>query len=761
MVPLCLGGRQSSTGELAAAVRPIAKSADHLQNMKPCRLPLRIAPLAAFTCLTSLTAVKADVQLPGIFGDHMVLQRDRQLPVWGWASPGEQVTVQMDNQSPASATADASGKWRIELPALPAGGPHTFTVKGRNTIALKDVLIGEIWLCSGQSNMEWIVRNCDNADKEMAAADLPEIRHIKVPLKPASVPQDDFKADWQVCQPDTVGNFTAAGFFMARKLQQELKVPIGLINSSWGGTRIEPWTPVSGFADVPALKDIHHQVLKTLPDNAEYQKRLKAHVAAVEKWTADTKVALAKQQPVSATPAFPEELKPLTSHQSPTTLYNAMIHPFLGFPFRGAIWYQGESNHGEGALYTEKMKALIQGWRGIWKQGDFPFLFVQIAPYKYGAETPDVLPTFWEAQSAATAIPNTGMVVTTDVGNVNDIHPRNKQAVGLRLALLALKDTYGKSDVIATGPTFKSLSPEGNTLRVRFDNIGTGLKSRDGKHLTWFEVIGEGSDFEKAEAKIDGDSVVLSSPKVKDPVAMRFGWHKEAEPNLANSAGLPAAPFRAGKVPVLDYLNLKVPEAAQYKLVYDIDLAKLGAEIKYDVDNSGSIKGGFDRIAYFLETRSQGAGIQYCYVSMDAFTKDIKKTGIPVYGLGIDFQVPVKNLSVISNVKGLPTGALPDGGNIEFWPNNYAASNAAKVPSASETVYDSGDQKFDPVNGYGSMQVHNHKAGVTLFAVNNWKSGTAADIGIGNNTGQTRDWTFTGNAGSYLSKRLRVLVRVK
>jgi sialate O-acetylesterase len=721
---------------------------------------LRLTPILSLAVLATGLSAYADAKLANIFTDHMVLQRDQKLPVWGWAAAGEKVSVQIDDKAAVATTADANGKWRVELPAMPTGGTHTLTVKANNTITLSDILLGDVWLCSGQSNMEWVVANSLNAQQEIAAANLPNIRHIKIPLTTASTPKDTFTASWQNCTPQTVGGFTAAGFFMARKLSQDLEVPIGLINSSWGGTRIEPWVPVAAFAEVDALKDIHQQVLRTLPDNPAYQQKLKQHLADVDKWSAAAKEALAANRSVPPTPVFPADIAPLTSQQSPTTLFNAMINPLVGFPIRGAIWYQGESNHGEGMLYTEKMKALINGWRKIWGVGEFPFLYVQIAPYNYGAEDPQVLATFWEAQSAAQAIPNTGMVVTTDIAEYNDIHPKNKQEVGRRLALLALKKAYGKSDIIANGPKFKSLKTEGDKLRVTFDNVAGGLKSRDQKPLTWFEIIGPDVDFTKAEAVIDGDSVILSAPGVKAPTAVRFAWNKAAEPNLANGAGLPAEPFRAGNVPKIDYLATKVPEASGYKLVYDLDLSKLGSVIKYDVDNSASLKGEFDRVAYFLELRGP-QGVTYSYVSLDAFTTDLKKIGVPTVASGAKFQTQVKNVNFITNGKGLTAGTFAEGCNIEFWPNNYATPNAAKVPGASDTLYDTGDQVDALADGYGSMQIHNFKAGQTFFAINNWKSGSGADIGIGNSTGQTRDWTFTGNAGTYSQKRLRVLVHMK
>jgi sialate O-acetylesterase len=294
---------------------------------------------------------------------------------------------------------------------------------------------------------------------------------------------------------------------------------------------------------------------------------------------------------------------------------------------------------------------------------------------------------------------------------------------------------------------------------VHFDHVGSGLVSRDGKPLNWFEIIGQETDFVPAEAVIDGDSVVLSSPEVKQAAAMRFAWHKLAEPNLANKEGLPAVPFRAGEVPERDWLALKVPEAKQYELIYYLDLSNLGREVRYTTDASKTFAGAFDRIAYFLELQKFGEETQYAYVSMDAFTDDLTKIGVPTVASHADFQQNVNNVNVISNVTGVATGEGLDGVNIEFWPHNYGPTNAMSVPNADTAVWDFGDGKGDPVDGYGCMQVHNHRDGHTIFAVNQWKGGNGADIGIGNSTGRTRDWTFAANAGQYEVKRLRVLVR--
>ena len=538
-------------------------------------------------------------------------------------------------------------------------------------------------------------------------------------------------------------------------------MPVGLVNSSWGGTRIEPWTPPCGFVGLPELADILTQVELTNPANAAYQAKLAGYLKGLDAWTAEAKTALKAESPLTPPPAYPAEIQPLTSHQSPTTLYNGMIHPLVPFAVRGAIWYQGESNHNEGMLYYYKTKALVQGWRKVWNQGEFPFLYVQIAPYQYGSESPGILPIFWEAQNKCLDIPNTGQIVVHDIGNLQDIHPRNKQDVGKRLALIALAKTYGRDGIVYSGPTFKSLAIEGNKLRVTFDHVGGGLVSRDGKPLTWFEIIGKGTDFVPATAEIDGDSVVLSSPKVKEPAAMRFAWHKLAEPNLANKEGLPAAPFRAGEVPQRDWLALKVDEAKQYKLIYDLDLAKLGRDIDYTVNASKQFIGKFDRIAYFLELQRFGEETQWVYASMDAFTDDLTKIAVPTFASKASFQQDVDNLNVVSNVRGIVSGEGLPGGNIEFWPDNYGANNAMSVPNANSSVYDFGDERSAPVDGYGCMQVHNHDAGQTIFAVNQWKGAGAADVGIGNSEGKTRDWTFTSSASQYETKRLRVLVRPK
>lgn len=512
---------------------------------------LSATPLSlVFFLLACLPVASADVSLPTFFSDHMVLQQKIPIRIWGWAEAGEDVAVSIGEHSAETQT-DQDGQWEIELPAMTASKrPHTIWIKGNNSIEIQEVLIGEVWLCSGQSNMEWTVRGSSNAEGEIAVADYPMIRHMKAPHTPKITPQHDIKTAWQVCSPATAGNFTACGYFMARKLFRELDIPIGLVNSSWGGTRVDPWIAPVGYEKVEAVQDIYQSVMGRTPGTQAYNDRLSTHISATEKWLTAAKTSLTDATPLAAAPAYPADLAPFTKHQDPTMLYNGMIHPLVGFPIRGAIWYQGESNHAEGMLYTEKKKALINGWRELWNQGDFPFYYVQIAPYKYGSEDPKILANFWEAQAAVQQVPNTGMVVINDIATVGNIHPPNKQDVGLRLANLALRNDYGRTDLVANSPEFDSLEALEGKLRVTFRSTGGELKTRDGKAPTHFEIIGAASEgFQAATAEIDGDTVVLSSADVAAPVAFRFAWHKLAEPNLCGATGLPVGATRGGKQP--------------------------------------------------------------------------------------------------------------------------------------------------------------------------------------------------------------------
>ncbi|HSW44504.1 MAG TPA: sialate O-acetylesterase [Phycisphaerae bacterium] len=501
--------------------------------------------LAALAAGLSPPAAVADVRLPHVIGCNMVLQREKPVPIWGWADPGEEVTVRIAGQE-ARAKADDKGKWMVRLKAMPAGGPHEMAVAGRNTLQLTNILVGEVWVGSGQSNMEWGIRAAVNGEQEIASADYPRIRLFDVPKVSAGEPALDVNTDWLPCSPNNIVanggmGFSAALYFFGRELHKELNVPIGLIDSSWGGTRIEPWTPPEGFAGVTGFDEILKQIAEATPN---HDQAVAAAVLRHEQWLPTARQALDEGKPVPPPPGWPRHA--LNSEGSPTGLYNGMIHPLVPFAIRGAIWYQGEANHPDGMKYAAMMKALVTGWRKVWGQGDFPFYYVQIAPYER-LYSRDQLPKLWEAQVAAMSIPNTGMIVTTDIADLEDIHPKNKQDVGKRLALWALAKTYGRKDLVCSGPLYKSMKIEDGAIRLLFDYVGSGLASRDGKPLNAFTIAGEDRKFVKADATIDGDTVVIRSDKVSEPKAVRFGWSQLAQPNLINTEGLPASPFRTDR----------------------------------------------------------------------------------------------------------------------------------------------------------------------------------------------------------------------
>lgn len=448
----------------------------------------------------------ADVSLPSIFSNHMVLQQKRSVKVWGWADPGEKVTVSLASAK-GEAVAGEDKKWRVELDCPEAGGPYTLTVEGKNKVEFTDVLVGEVWVASGQSNMQWSVAQSNNPEEEIKAANHPNIRLFTVAMKVSDKPQENCEASgWMPCTPDSVKNFTAVGYFFGRKLHQDLNVPVGIINTSWGGTLCEAWTSKPMLESDPDFKAI-------LDRGAEFR------------------------------PGNPNQ---------PAVLYNQMINPLIPFSIRGAIWYQGESNVGRAEQYAKLFPAMIQDWRNRWEQGDFPFLFVQLAPFEYDRNNPkSELCELWEAQvKTLKNVANTGMAVTTDIGDVNDIHPRNKQEVGRRLALWALAGTYGKTDVDCCGPLFSHAINEGKKLRVYFHG-GEGLNVKDEKTLTLFQVAGADGKFVRAKAVIEGDTVVLESDEVARPTMVRFAWDEADEPALYDGSGLPASPFRSDNLPLV------------------------------------------------------------------------------------------------------------------------------------------------------------------------------------------------------------------
>ena len=514
-------------------------------------------------------AAQAEVTVSKVFGDHMVLQRDIDVPVWGWADPGEEVTVEFGGQKKID-KADKAGKWMVRLAPMDASSKGrdlmVTSTTGKKNVAYKDVLVGEVWVCSGQSNMDWNTGGCASILKEaIDTADFPLIRHITVGGHFAIKKAKDLpaSASWKVCTPKTVGGFTAVGFFFGRKLHQEINVPIGLIKSAVGGTRIEPWTPVEGFVSVPELGRLREQAVGA---EEKYRKQMGEAVVNVRKWAADTEKALETGDELYL-PTLPSH--PLGKDSKPTMLFNPKINPLVPFAMRGAIWYQGESNGGEGISYLHKTRALVEGWRTVWgqkeaKKGgpgrDFPFYWVQLANFQKPSDKPaggDGWARIRMAQTKALKIKNTGMAVAielADEANPNDIHPKNKKDVGERLALWALAKDYGKK-ITCSGPLYKSMKIKGSEAIISFDHVGKGLmvaektgiepvKEVKNGALKRFAISGADGKWHWADAKIAGNTVVVSSKDVAKPVAVRYAYTMNPDGcNLYNKAGLPASPF--------------------------------------------------------------------------------------------------------------------------------------------------------------------------------------------------------------------------
>lgn len=508
-----------------------------MHRIKSIKSAAIVILITALTCLTF-----ADVSVPQIFSSDMVLQRNIDIKVWGWADENEKVTVSLgDKQS--STTADIQGNWSLTLPPFKVGDPLKMTIKGNNEIVFENVLIGEVWICSGQSNMQFGLASVLNAEEEIKNADYPNIRLYTVPQRISGTARQDFDARWIVCNPENIsnrwGSFSAVAYFFGREINEKLNVPVGLINTSWGGSHIEAWIPEDGFSFSPKLKDLTKFTKDT---NEKYRKKLKESLDNVDKRSTcfGTPFVMPKHPFDAAGGTYPT---------NPTCLYNTMINPMATYGIAGAIWYQGESNHQDGTLYYEKTKALIGSWRSIWQQGDFPFYYVQLAPMKQGQHyKDDELPKLWEAQTQSLEIKNTGMAVTVDiVDDLWDIHPKNKQDVGKRLALWALAKTYDQKDIVYSGPLYKKMDIKDDKIIISFDYADSGLTTRDGKEPDYFEIAGENKEFLKAKAIIEGQTIIVYNEKIKNPVAVRFAWDQQATPNLCNMEKLPASPFRTDR----------------------------------------------------------------------------------------------------------------------------------------------------------------------------------------------------------------------
>ncbi len=528
----------------------------------------------------AITPVRGDVKMPALFGDHMLLQRQLKIPVWGWADPGEEIKVALGDHQ-GKAIASKEGTWRVDLePIATASEPLILTVSGKNSVKFEDVLIGDVWICSGQSNMEFPMARAHNTVSETPKATDSQIRLFLVSKKTAGQPQKDVTGKWMVCSPETVKGFSAVGYFFARELRETTKEPIGLIATYWGGTPAQAWTSLSGLTKEPpfekyvkaategaAHETANREAYPQLLEKYEAEKKKwneeygKPYDAALKEWAVANKEPRAKGQPAPAKPkpSQPEPHKPLPDQDphTPTVLFNGMVAPLMPFALKGVVWYQGEANGGAGAEYRTLFPRLINDWREKWGQGDFPFLFVQLANYLAPQKAP--VEGGWaalrEAQLMTLALPNTGMAVAIDIGNGNDIHPKDKLDVGHRLALAARHLVYGEK-IVYSGPIYDSMKVEGKSIRLTFKNTGGGLVmgappwAPDGlaappaTELKGFAIAGATNEWVWARATIDHDTVVVSADGLADPKAVRYGWANNPACDLYNKEGLPASPFR-------------------------------------------------------------------------------------------------------------------------------------------------------------------------------------------------------------------------
>jgi sialate O-acetylesterase len=525
------------------------------------RWPLLLIALLLVVCHECRAASSpAGERLARIFTDHLVLQRDQVVPIWGWATPGQVIRVAFAGQD-VTTTTDANGCWRAQLaPLRLSSTPAELVVTGSTTLRLRDVLVGDVWLCSGQSNMGFPLDACDAAE-DIRTADFPLIRYTRCGEHFSARLQDDVvSAAWKAMTPETARACGAVPFFFARRIHAETRVPIGLLHCEIGGTDIECWMPPAAFREYPANAEVARRLDEAI---ARYQQAIPVALAQVEAWLPQAKQAVRDNQPLPPAPRLPvhpnEDRGPGGEWVRTQSLYNGMVHPIVGYALTGAIWYQGENNGQEQHSYVEKKRALIETWRKLWGR-DFPFYYVQLANWRPATNDPSGGNREWQygrmAQLQCLSIPKTGMAVAIDIGDADDIHPRNKFDVGERLALWALAKDYGKTDLVYSGPLYAGTTVEGSRIRVRFTSVGAGLmvgdkvgrspvKEQSGGKLARFAIAGADKKWFWADAAIDGDTVVVSSPQVTTPVAVRYAFAQNpAGCNLYNRAGLPASPFR-------------------------------------------------------------------------------------------------------------------------------------------------------------------------------------------------------------------------
>jgi sialate O-acetylesterase len=491
----------------------------------------RLLALLVFALLAA-TLTLAEVKLPALLSDGAVLQRDLPTHFWGMAAPGEKVTVSFRGER-KTATSDALGHWSIYLSPSKPGGPFEATITGQNTITIHDIYVGDVWLASGQSNMEFELEKAQDGAAEVARANCPQIHLLQVKRYFAEIPQEDISTTgWHTCSPETIRQFSAVAYYFAKNIQPRIKVPVGIIASYWGGTQAEAWTSLTALTSDAALTPLLAAHARMIGEQNDAVRQQKIEQALVDD-------AKAKGMPP---PKFLWHPDPRM--WQPGELFNTMVYPLTPFPIKGVIWYQGESNSIKKRapyLYNRVFETLIRDWRARWGEGNFPFLFTQIS--NFTSDDGEDWPAIREGQRHTLELRNTGMAVTIDIGDPEDVHPTNKLDVGNRLALIARATVYGEN-VEYSGPLFRELTRESNALRIYFDHVGTGLLIK-GPVLKSFEVAGADGRFLPAEATIDGNTIVVTNPQISDPISVRYGWANSPDCNLFNREGLPASPFQA------------------------------------------------------------------------------------------------------------------------------------------------------------------------------------------------------------------------
>ncbi len=508
--------------------------------------------VSVFIAILCFQYAIADVKPASPFCDHMVLQHNTTVPVWGTAEPGEKVTVQIGKQKKTT-VADANGQWMVQLKKIIAGGPYTLTITGNNTVVINDVYSGEVWICSGQSNMDFTVAREDrywcgvfNEKEEVAAANYPLIRVFDTDFSPALTPQSEVKGKWEIVSPQTIGHLSAVAYFFARDLQKKVKMPVGLITTAFGASTAEAWIREEALAKDTTFKNLQSSFKEKLTTYLTDTAAINKYNIAYEKH----KIAAAEAKAVGKDePRGPKNPDPVRDQHNPSVLWNGMVKPLMPYAIRGALWYQGESNSPTAKIYRQIMETLITDWRQQWGQGQFPFIYVQLAnigktydsiPAKGGAEA-----IKREAQLQNLSIPKTAMVVAIDNANpldMADVHPKNKQDIGSRMALAAKAIAYGEK-IVYSGPIYTKMETVGNSIRLYFKHTGSGLTAKDGD-LKGFAIAGADKKFVWANAKIEGETIVVSSPDIAAPVAVRYGWSNNPPTSLYNKENLPASPFR-------------------------------------------------------------------------------------------------------------------------------------------------------------------------------------------------------------------------